>query len=184
MKRDAMKAIKGIRDLPIDASFDVMDTPVGELTIVFSGQGLHAILWDNYRENPACKSIFAQLQQSSSHQFSIEAKKQLSEYFQGKRQEFDLPLVICGTAFQQQAWEQLRKIPYAQTISYGEQAARLGDKNKARAVGMANGLNPLSIIIPCHRVIGASGRLVGFGGGLCKKEMLLNLEKHVCNLDS
>ena len=88
-----------------------------------------------------------------------------------------MPLSPQGTPFQIQAWQQLSAIPYAETISYGEQAKRLGDKNKSRAVGMANGCNPISIIIPCHRVIGSNGKLVGFAGGLDKKSYLLNLEK-------
>ncbi|EKD72741.1 MAG: hypothetical protein ACD_45C00599G0001, partial [uncultured bacterium] len=96
---------------------------------------------------------------------------------QGKRKMFDLPLVIDGTDFQIQAWKQLLKIPYSSTITYGEQAEKMGDKKKARAVGMANKLNPISIIIPCHRVIGNNGQLIGFAGGLEKKAYLLKLEK-------
>ena len=88
-----------------------------------------------------------------------------------------MPLVINGTDFQIQAWKQLLKIPYATTITYSQQAEKVGNKNKARAVGLANGLNPIPIIIPCHRVIGSNGRLVGFGGGLEKKACLLKLEK-------
>ncbi|MCP4494344.1 MAG: methylated-DNA--[protein]-cysteine S-methyltransferase [Gammaproteobacteria bacterium] len=99
--------------------------------------------------------------------------------FSGKRKVFDLPLVINGTHFQTQAWQQLLKIPYGQTITYGEQAKRMGDKNKARAVGMANGYNPISIVIPCHRVIGSNGKLVGFGGGIERKALLLQLERAI-----
>ena len=106
-----------------------------------------------------------------------QTKKQLEEYFKGKRRLFDVPVVIKGTDFQMQVWEELLKIPYAETISYGEQATRIGDKNKARAVGMANGFNPISILIPCHRVIGSNGHLVGFGGGLDKKAWLLTHEQ-------
>lgn len=111
------------------------------------------------------------------NKLSQKTKKQLNEYFQGKRKIFDLPLVYNGTEFQIQTWKQLIKIPYAKTISYAEQAERIGNKNKARAVGLANGLNPISIIIPCHRVIGSNGHLVGFGGGLEKKSFLLKLEQ-------
>jgi methylated-DNA-[protein]-cysteine S-methyltransferase len=107
----------------------------------------------------------------------VQTKKQLTEYFQGKRKFFDVPLAPHGTDFQMKAWQQLLKIPYASTISYAEQAEKMGNKNKARAVGRANGSNPISIIIPCHRVIGSNGHLVGFGGGLDKKAYLLALEK-------
>ena len=115
--------------------------------------------------------------QSKNEQTIIQTKKQLTEYFQNKRKTFDLPLVLNGTEFQIQAWNQLLKIPYATTMCYAEQAEKIGNRNKARAVGMANGLNPISIIIPCHRVIGSNGKLVGFGGGIEKKAYLLNLEK-------
>jgi len=100
-----------------------------------------------------------------------------------QRHVFDLPLVLKGTDFQIQTWKQLLNIPYGQTISYTEQAGKIGDRNKARAVGMANGLNPILIIIPCHRVIGSSGHLVGFGGGLDKKAYLLKLEQKSGNRD-
>jgi methylated-DNA-[protein]-cysteine S-methyltransferase len=105
-----------------------------------------------------------------------EAVRQLREYFSGRRTRFDLPLVPEGTEFQRTVWRCLQDIPYGQTISYGELARRVGNPKASRAVGAANGCNPLPIVIPCHRVIGASGRLVGFGGGLPTKEMLLALE--------
>ena len=104
---------------------------------------------------------------------------QLGEYFAGERTEFDLPLDPRGTAFQQSAWMVLRTIPYGQTMSYGQQARALGDRNKARAVGGANGKNPISIIVPCHRVVGADGSLTGFGGGLDVKAWLLDHERQV-----
>lgn len=109
------------------------------------------------------------------------AERQLAEYFLGDRREFDLPLEPEGTEFQLSVWQVLRTIPYGETISYGEQARRLGDAKKARAVGGANGKNPLSIVVPCHRVIGASGALTGFGGGVDVKETLLRLEKEVAS---
>jgi len=101
---------------------------------------------------------------------------QINEYFEGKRKEFNLPLIICGTSFQKKAWEALQKIPYGETRSYKEQAKILGNPNAVRAVGKANGDNRISIIIPCHRVIGTSGELVGYGGGLWRKKYLLELE--------
>lgn len=104
------------------------------------------------------------------------AVKQLDEYFAGKRKKFDLPLSMKGTEFQQKVWEALRAIPYGETRSYGDIAKAIGKPKAARAVGMANNRNPVSIIVPCHRVIGANGSLVGYGGGLKAKEFLLKLE--------
>jgi methylated-DNA-[protein]-cysteine S-methyltransferase len=104
------------------------------------------------------------------------ARKQLDAYFAGELERFDLPLAPHGTPFQLRVWEELRRIPYGQTISYSELARRLGDRKLVRAVGLANGRNPLSIVIPCHRVVGADGSLVGYGGGLERKRWLLEHE--------
>jgi methylated-DNA-[protein]-cysteine S-methyltransferase len=172
-----MKKMRSMKYLPKKATYDDMTSPVGNLTIITSPEGLHAILWDCDFKYSKCEEILCEFNRSNKEVTIIKTKKQLNEYFQGKRKVFDLPLAINGTAFQIQAWEQLLKIPYAQTISYGKQAEQMGDKNKARAVGMANGLNPISIIIPCHRVVGSNGDLVGFGGGLDKKAYLLELEQ-------
>lgn len=106
----------------------------------------------------------------------VNAFKQLKEYFGRQRKGFDLPLELLGTEFQKKVWNELTKIPYGETISYGELANRMGDKNLMRAVAMANGANPIPIIIPCHRVIGADGSLTGYGGGLDVKQKLLELE--------
>jgi methylated-DNA-[protein]-cysteine S-methyltransferase len=106
-----------------------------------------------------------------------EAARQLREYFGGRRKDFDLPLAPDGTPFQRNVWRHLQDIPYGETISYGELAKRVGNPKASRAVGAANGLNPLPIVIPCHRVIGSNGKLTGFGGGLPTKEALLTLEK-------
>ena len=154
-------------------AYDKIESPVGVLTLIASDQGLHAILWDNDCASSQYKTLLQNLVPNTKHPILTETKKQLDEYFQGKRKLFDIPLILDGTNFQIQAWKQLQKIPYGQTLSYGEQATRIGDKNKARAVGMANGQNPISIIIPCHRVIGKNGSLTGFGGGLAKKACLL-----------
>lgn len=108
--------------------------------------------------------------------------EQLEEYFQGKRKDFDIPMEARGTEFQKSVWNQLLKVPYGETCSYGEIAKRIGNPKASRAIGMANNRNPISIIIPCHRVIGASGKLVGYGGGLDIKEKLLKLEKENLNL--
>jgi methylated-DNA-[protein]-cysteine S-methyltransferase len=102
---------------------------------------------------------------------------QLAEYFDGRRRQFDLPLAPEGTPFQQSVWRALLDIPYGETISYGELATRIGRRSASRAVGLANGSNPLPIVIPCHRVIGASGKLTGYGGGLAIKDQLLALER-------
>ena len=154
----------------METYFAEMDSPVGRLTLVASIEALQAILW----EGDVRASEFVR---SENNPIILEAQKQLREYFAGQRKIFDLPLAPRGTAFQNQAWQQLLQIPYGETISYGEQALRLGDKNKARAVGMANGQNPISIVIPCHRVIGKNGALVGFGGGLDVKAWLLAHER-------
>lgn len=105
-----------------------------------------------------------------------EAVRQLNAYFAGKLTEFDLPLAPEGTPFQRTVWEELRRIPYGETISYGELARRIGNPNASRAVGLANGSNPIAIVIPCHRVIGSTGKLTGFGGGLEVKRRLLEIE--------
>jgi len=165
---------------PTEATYDAMSSPVGMLTILTSPKGLHAIFWDNDKETVT--KLTQQAQHDPNEKTISATKKQLKEYFAGQRKVFDLPLVIEGTAFQKQAWKQLCNIPYATTISYGTQAERMGDKNKARAAGMANGCNPISIVIPCHRVIGSNGKLVGFGGGLEKKAYLLQLEHNNCHM--
>ena len=114
-----------------------------------------------------------------SHPVLDLARRELDEYFAGDRQHFDVPLDPTGTDFQQQAWLALRAIPFGDTVSYGEQAEHMGDKNKARAVGAANGRNPISIIVPCHRVVGANGSLTGFAGGIETKQWLLAHEQNV-----
>ena len=173
-----MKKISATRHLPKDTVYDEMQSPVGILTLIASAETLHAIFWDTDCESLSYKKIISGLIKSSHNKIIQQTKKQLTEYFQGKRKFFDLPLAPHGTDFQMQAWQQLLKIPYGATISYAEQAEKIGNKNKARAVGMANGCNPISIIIPCHRVIGSNGHLVGFGGGLDKKAFLLALERN------
>lgn len=162
-----------------------MPTPVGELTLIASTRGLRAVLWDG--ELPADTDIevvsvkggSAAARSAGNRAASAlaEAVLQLDEYFAGTRTEFDLPLDPVGTEFQQAAWLELRKIPFGETISYGEQARRLGDANKSRAVGAANGRNPLSIVVPCHRVVGANGSLTGFAAGVDIKEWLLLHER-------
>ncbi len=172
-----MTVTRAIQFLPKKAAYDETDSPVGKLTIITSTEGLHAILWDNDRKKLNCQHMIKNLVKSPNEETMAKTKKQLNEYFKGTRKIFDLPLVLNGTDFQIQAWEQLLKIPYSKTVSYSTQAERIGDRNKARAVGMANALNPISIVVPCHRVIGSNGHLTGFAGGIDKKCFLLTLEQ-------
>ena len=157
-----------------------MASPVGELTLIGGSSGLRAVLWHGERADRATiGGDVTPAATSSGVPVLAVAMAQLDEYFAGTRVEFDLPLDPHGTPFQRQAWMVLRSIAYGETISYGEQARRLGDVNKARAVGAANGRNPLSIIVPCHRVVGSSGKLTGFAGGLDNKAWLLQHEFEV-----
>lgn len=141
-----------------------------------SHTAVNAILWEYEHCSPLAEPLLNRHKKDPKHRLLIQTQHQLTEYFQGHRKKFEIPLAPLGSTFQIRAWQALCTIPYGQTISYGEQAKMLGDKNKARAVGMANGLNPLPILIPCHRVIGANKRLTGFGGGLENKALLLALE--------
>ncbi len=171
-----MRRIRRLKLLPNDAVYAEMKSPVGTLTIITSPKGLHGVLWDANCKNSKWEEILRCLPQSPNEKIILKTIKQLTEYFQGDRKVFTLPLAFEGTDFQVSAWKQLLEIPYGKTISYGEQAERIGNKNKARAAGLANGLNPISIIVPCHRVIGSNGHLVGFAGGIEKKSFLLQLE--------
>lgn len=159
-----------------------IDSPIRPLTIIANDRALVAITWGAESEHTSGAGsgevvpIDAAPQAAGSEGARVvleRAVTQLQEYFRGDRREFDLPLEPDGTAFQLQAWEALRSIPYGETISYGEQATRLGDKNKSRAVGAANGRNPIPIVVPCHRVVGSNGHLTGFAGGLETKAWLL-----------
>ena len=142
-----------------------MDSPIGLLTIVGTNEAITSIRFGEvgYAFNPS--------------PLLLRAVSELREYFDGKRREFDLPLAPEGTDFQKRVWEELCKIPYGETSSYGEIAAALGNTRAARAVGLANNKNPIPIIVPCHRVIGADGALVGYAGGVEAKDFLLKLEK-------
>ena len=156
---------------PPDLVRRTIESPIGPLVLVASSTGLRAI---DFGVDPKRTSI-----PEGDSSILDAAAHQLAEYFDGARREFDLPLEPVGTEFQLSVWKVLPTIPYGGTISYGEQARRLGDARKARAVGGANGRNPLPIVVPCHRVIGSSGALTGFGGGLPIKEQLLQLEREV-----
>ncbi|MCU1398197.1 MAG: ogt [Acidimicrobiales bacterium] len=155
----------------------VVDSPVGPLTIVASERGLRALMWMG--DGDSRVRVGASSDGDDPHGVIAATAAQLEEYFAGNRTDFDLPLDPIGTEFQQSAWMALRTIPFGETVSYGEQARRMGDQRKARAVGSANGRNPISIIVPCHRVVGADGSLTGFGGGIENKAWLLDHERSV-----
>ena len=147
-----------------------------------STAGLRAVLWpdDDAARVPDVARLGSRVAVPIAVRTIIdEVARQLAEYFEGTRTDFDLPLDPVGTEFQRTAWSALRQIPYGETVSYGEQAARMGDRNKARAVGAANGRNPISIIVPCHRVVGSNGSLTGFAGGVDTKRYLLDHERRV-----
>ena len=148
-------------------------SPVGELTLVASDKGLVAILWEN--DSPDRVKLGA-VAESAEHPVLAAAETQLKQYFAGSRTAFDLPLDFRGTDFQKSVWAELLAIPFGETRSYGEIAAKLGRPKASRAVGAANGRNPISIVAPCHRVIGSTGKLTGFAGGLEAKDYLLKLE--------
>lgn len=158
----------------------ILATPVGELTLIASASGLRAVRWpwETLVEHAVPRASAPAPLPSLAEPSAIlrAAADQLGEYFAGARTTFDLPLDPRGTPFQRAAWEVLRGIPFGETISYGEQARRLGDSRKARPVGAANGRNPIPIIIPCHRVIGADGSLTGFAAGTDVKAWLLGHE--------
>lgn len=150
-----------------------MNSPVGRLTLIGSAKGLAAVLWEN--DNPE-RVRARSLKADTRNRILLEAEHQLNEYFSGARTEFSLPLDMHGTEFQIKVWKSLLAIPFGETRSYSELARRIGKPNAVRAVGAAIGRNPLSIVVPCHRVIGSSGQLTGFAGGLKTKAELLRLE--------
>jgi methylated-DNA-[protein]-cysteine S-methyltransferase len=155
-------------------------SPVGELVLVADDEALVAVLWpdDDVRRVPGAGGAVPSVE-AGDHPVLAMAARQLDEYFDGRRATFDVPLRPAGTEFQRAAWDVLRQIPYGTTMTYGEQARALGDMNKARAVGAAHGRNPLSIVVPCHRVTGADGTLTGFAGGLDAKRWLLEHERRI-----
>lgn len=158
----------------------VMDSPVGLLRLTHDREGLTGIAF--HGEASARSGPWRALERSrwrADVGLFDAVICQLQQYFDGERRSFDLPLAAQGTAFQHSVWRELQRIPYGQTISYGELARRIGKPRACRAVGLANGANPLPIIVPCHRVIGADGSLTGFGGGLPIKRQLLALERSV-----
>ena len=149
-------------------------SPVGELTLVADERGLAAILWENDKPD---RVRLGTLNEKPDHPVLVETERQLGEYFAGERRSFDVPLSFAGTDFQKRVWAALLAIPFGETRSYGEIADQLGAPGASRAVGAANGRNPISIIAPCHRVVGSNGKLTGFAGGLEAKAFLLDLEQ-------
>lgn len=148
-------------------------TPVGRLTLVGSDAGLAAVLWENDKPGRVKLNIVGE---APRHPVLVEAERQLKEYFAGDRSRFDLKLDFAGTDFQKKVWKALLTIPFGQTRSYAQIARQIGKPTAMRAVGAANGRNPISIIAPCHRVVGADGSMTGFAGGIPVKEKLLALE--------
>lgn len=155
-----------------------IDTPVGPLTLTAHDGALSGVYFDGHDPAPRQALGTDRVGEPSSADDAVldRASGQLAEYFAGTRRDFDLPLELAGTEFQRAVWAQLRAIPYGETITYGELARRVGNPNAFRAVGSANGRNPVSIVVPCHRVVAAGGKLGGYGGGLDRKTLLLHLE--------
>lgn len=160
---------------PKKLSYDVFASPIGPLFLLCCDEGLRVLNW--YDGQPLPQHLGEDIvEQNPSHTILADTRLQLREYFEGRRRSFDIPLSLQGTPFQKSAWEALCAIPFGKTISYQAQAQKLGGPSKCRAVGGANGKNPVSIIVPCHRVIAKDGGLGGYGGGLAKKRFLLSLE--------
>jgi methylated-DNA-[protein]-cysteine S-methyltransferase len=153
--------------------YKMMDSPIGRLKLVATDEGLAGILWENDHPDRVRLHIVAE---DNSHPVLLETERQLKEYFAGRRKEFAVTLDLAGTDFQRKVWNALLTIPFGETRSYGQIARQIGNPDAGRAVGAANGRNPVSIIAPCHRVIGSTGKLTGFAGGLDTKARLLALE--------
>ncbi|TWI56652.1 methylated-DNA-[protein]-cysteine S-methyltransferase [Pseudomonas duriflava] len=153
-------------------AYTFINSPIGRLRVAASDAGLHQIEFPESRHPVACGKDW----QEAHHLLLDATRQQLDDYFAGHRQQFDLPLAPLGTPFQREVWQALAEIPYGLTWSYAQLAIRVGNPKAVRAVGAANGRNPLPIVLPCHRVIGTSGALTGFGGGLPVKQFLLELE--------
>jgi len=154
--------------------YKIIESPVGKLKLVASEKGLVAILWENDKPH---RVPLSELLENKCHPVLVKTERQLAEYFAGKRKEFSITLDMRGTRFQSDVWNALLAIPFGETRTYGQLAKQLGNPQASRAVGAANGKNPVSIIVPCHRVIGSSGKLTGFAGGLETKAHLLSLEE-------
>lgn len=162
-------------------AYKLMHSPVGELKLVANGNRLAAILWENDKPN---RVRLPESIEADDRPILLETERQLNEYFAGTRDRFDLEFDFQGTEFQKKVWAALLTIPFGETRSYSDIATQIGNINAVRAVGAANGRNPISIVAPCHRVIGASGDLTGFAGGLANKMFLLSLEAGQTSLEA
>jgi methylated-DNA-[protein]-cysteine S-methyltransferase len=154
--------------------YALAESPIGELVLAGDGRSLSRLHMLEGRHPVRIDPAWRR-----DHGAFADARAQLGEYFEGRRTSFDVPLALQGTQFQRRVWDALREIPYGETTSYGELARRLGSPRAMRAVGLANGRNPIAVIVPCHRVIGADGTLTGYGGGLERKRLLLELESRL-----
>jgi methylated-DNA-[protein]-cysteine S-methyltransferase len=157
--------------------YTTMDSPIGELLLLGDGESLHGLYMQAGRHPVPINPRWERDDEAFA-----DVRRQLEDYFAGERSTFDIKMHMEGTAFQRTVWHALTEIPYGETISYGELARRIGRPDRARAVGTANGQNPIAVIVPCHRVIGANGKLVGYGGGLDNKRRLLELEQGLLTL--
>ncbi len=155
-----------------------VDSPVGPLTLVAADGALAGLYMNEQRHRPADERFGVPGADQDGELFA-EVSQQLKQYFAGERADFDLRLALRGTPFQQRVWAALQDIPYGQTVSYGQLADQIGQPSASRAVGLANGKNPIGIIVPCHRVVGADGSLTGYGGGIERKQYLLAHERRV-----
>jgi len=169
----AMRTQTGMTTDMTDTAWTTVDSPIGPL-LVTAEHGAITRLWMSEQRHQSSQPDPSWVRDDSVFD---EVADELEAYFAGERTTFDVPLAPAGTQFQRQVWDGLRTIPYGTTCSYGELAAQIGRAGASRAVGLANGRNPISIIIPCHRVIGSSGTLTGYGGGLARKQWLLDLER-------
>jgi methylated-DNA-[protein]-cysteine S-methyltransferase len=160
-------------------AYKTIDSPVGRLKLVASDKGLVAVLWENDKPN---RVRLGAMVADQRHPILLDTERQLKQYFAGERKTFSVALDMRGTSFQKNVWEALLAIPFGETRSYGQLAKQLGNARAMRAVGAANGRNPVSIIVPCHRVIGSSGKLIGFASGLETKARLLSLEEQATRL--
>lgn len=157
--------------------YSFVQSPVKGLLLLSDGSALTAIHFLESGRHPGIDKSWIQHHDATPFE---DARRQLRAYFAGTLREFDLPIALEGTPFQKRVWTELQEIPFGETISYGELASRIGNPSASRAVGLANGKNPVSIVVPCHRVIGSNGTLTGYGGGLPVKQALLRFEAEVC----
>jgi methylated-DNA-[protein]-cysteine S-methyltransferase len=153
-------------------TYGVVESPVGGLTVVAEGGELVGLYFEGHKRRPGVETFGVRREEGFGA-----VREQLGEYFAGERREFELPIAPRGNEFQRRVWGLLTRIPYGETRSYGDLARELGDVSLSQAVGAANGLNPLSVIVPCHRVVAADGNLRGYAGGLVRKRYLLELEE-------